>query len=550
MIKRALLHVENTDKLVDFAKYLSSSGWTILSANKTEEHLRSNNIPVQQEPALVENNYYANESYQLIRKILLTKYDQPSYIESQQHEEDNNIFILCINVIPIFNVNIVSKNQNTPIRPLNMYISTILKNAFVNYENVLILTDPDDYDEAIVQLKTNNITKEFRTYLAAKALNLASAYDGGLSASILRNKQYNVSFMNYLSLPFRKDSLLKHGANIHQQACVYKSSTEYGLIDNFLRLPGGNLTYNLAADVAFAWEQISTLFSILKNQFIIKSKTCDGYDFTTQFTPLTGTVFTMAVKVNSIVGAALSTNVLDSLKKTYTYDTKNIPDAVFASSAVIDEAAANEIINCNFVAIVAPGYTREARNILSKVQGLQLISASKPNNVKYDGKLINGGLIIQEKDTTLFDHWIVKTKKRPTQRQADEMALGMLLVMGSRSFSAVLIKDNAVVGIAEACPSKVQAMDEVYSNTKKHNKLNAANNASTFNEVYDENNSIADVLVCDTKIPFCESVKKLIDKGVTAIIHTGGGSADNEFIDYCNEKGITMVYTETTHIKF
>ena len=264
MIKKAILHVENTDKLVDLAKYLSSSGWTILSANKTEEHLRNNKIPVQQEPALVDNNYYINESAQLIKKILQTRYDQPDYVEAQQTEDDNNIFILCVNMTPVVNTNILAKNQITPVRPLNLYISTILKNAFVNYENILILTDPEDYDEAIIELKTNNISKEFRTYLAAKALNLVSAYDGGLASSILQNRIYKQDFLNYLTFPLKKDIPLQQGANSHQKACIYKTPTEYGLLDSFLKLPGKSLSYNIAADVAFAWEQISTLFSILK----------------------------------------------------------------------------------------------------------------------------------------------------------------------------------------------------------------------------------------------------------------------------------------------
>ena len=545
MIKKAILHVENTDKLVDLAKYLSSSGWTILSANKTEEHLRNNKIPVQQEPALVDNNYYINESAQLIKKILQTRYDQPDYVEAQQTEDDNNIFILCVNMTPVVNTNILAQNQITPVRPLNLYISTILKNAFVNYENILILTDPEDYDEAIIELKTNNISKEFRTYLAAKALNLVSAYDGGLASSILQNRIYKQDFLNYLTFPLKKDIPLQQGANSHQKACIYKTPTEYGLLDSFLKLPGKSLSYNIAADVAFAWEQISTLFSILKNQFVIPSKNKDGYDFTTQFTPLTGTVFTMAVKVNSIVGAALSTNVLDSFKKTYTYDTKNIKNAILASSAVIDADAANEIVKCSFAAIVCPGYTQDARSILSQ-SDIELISSTNSCKLNYTGKLVNGGLIFQEKDTTLFEHWNVKTNKRPTQFQTDEMALGMLLVMGSRSYSCVLIKNNAVVGIAEACPSTVQAIDEVYANTKKHNKINE----ETAGVISENDNTIADILVCDTALPFCDSLKQIIDEGITAIIHTGGLPTDNELINYCDEKGIAMVFTDMTHIKF
>ena len=46
MTKKAIVHVENTDNLVDFARYLVSSDWTILSANKTQEFLEKEKIPV------------------------------------------------------------------------------------------------------------------------------------------------------------------------------------------------------------------------------------------------------------------------------------------------------------------------------------------------------------------------------------------------------------------------------------------------------------------------------------------------------------------------
>lgn len=45
MTKKAIIHVENTVNLLEFASYLNSAGWTILSANKTEEILQSERIP-------------------------------------------------------------------------------------------------------------------------------------------------------------------------------------------------------------------------------------------------------------------------------------------------------------------------------------------------------------------------------------------------------------------------------------------------------------------------------------------------------------------------
>ena len=97
MTKRAIIHVENKENLLEFAEYLSSAGWTILSANKTEELLKNAKIPVIREQALVENNLYVNDTSQLIRRILMSKYEQKDDIITPDHEE-NNIFIMRTNV--------------------------------------------------------------------------------------------------------------------------------------------------------------------------------------------------------------------------------------------------------------------------------------------------------------------------------------------------------------------------------------------------------------------------------------------------------------------
>ena len=44
--------------------------------------------------------------------------------------------------------------------------------------------------------------------------------------------------------------------------------------------------------------------------------------------------------------------------------------------------------------------------------------------------------------------------------------------------------------------------------------------------------------------------KKLIDGGVKAILQTGGTPSDDEFIEYCNEHGVVMVFTGMTHLSF
>ncbi len=552
MTKRAVIHVENTENLVEFAEFLVSDGWTILSANKTEEILKKQKIPVTKESALSENNMFMADTSKLIRRVMLTKYHEEgeTYL-SHPDEEENNIYIICMNVLPSINTAIVSKQFDNQLCPKNFYVTTLLRNAFRNYENLLILTDPDDYKEAMIQIRTGSISKDFRTYLAAKALNLVSAYDAGLSASILQSSKINEQFMNYMMMPFKKELPLHCGMNAQQAAFLYKSPSEEGSVGNFLKYQGKDLPYTLVNDISYAWRQINTLFTLLKNQPTVKSTNSDGYEFTTQFTPLTGTVFSLAVKFGTILGASHATNVLDSFKATFTYDSVMTTDTVFACSAVINTEAAEEIVKGNFAAIVAPSFTTEAKQILSKNKKTKLVPSFKVTNIELDLRFINGGLLVQTKDSTLFNQWKVRTKNRPSQIQTDEMVFGMLLVMGARSYSAVLLKQNSICGIAQGCTSEKRAIDGVLFESMKFQEYAKGVYSDKLGISHDiDTSNLGEVLVCDGAIPFCESTKKLIDSGVKAVLQTGGTSTDDEFIDYCNEHGVVMVFTGMTHLSF
>ena len=550
MTKRAVIHVENTENLVEFAEFLVSDGWTILTANKTEEILRKQKIPVTKENALSESNMFMADTSSLIRKVMLTKYheEDEEYIPRPDSEE-NNIYSLCMNVLPAINTSIVSKQFDNQLCPKNFFVSTLLRNAFRNYENLLILTDPADYKEAMIQLRTDSISKDFRIYLAAKALNLVSAFDAGLSASILQSPQYNEKFMNYLMLPFKRELQLHSGINAQQSAYLYKPPTEVGSVGNFLNTQGKDLSYSLVNDISFAWGQINSLFALLKNQLTVKSVNSDGYEFTTQFTPLTGTVFSIAVKFGTILGASHASNVLESFKSTFTYDAVSTKNTVFACSAVINGEAAEEIAKGDFAAIVAPSFTPEAKQILSQNKKTKLVPSSKVTNIDLEGRFINGGLLVQTKDTTLFHQWKVRTKNRPSQIQTDEMVFGMLIAMGARSYNAVLLKQNSICGIAQGCTSPKRALEGVWFEALKCAERANGLPGDDFHVNKDiDRSNLGEVLVCDAAIPFTDATKMLLDCGVKAILQTGGTPSDDEFIDYCNEHDVIMVFTGLTHL--
>ena len=536
MTKQALIHVENTDNIIEFSKFLTDFGWTILSANKTEELLKKEKIPVTREQSLMENIFHQNDISVLNRRLISTKIPPDDAVASYQND-DSGIFIVCMNLNPILNPNHKTYQLRNLASVIDYYVVTLLRTAFLNFSNILILTDPADYKEAMIQLRTNNVSDKFRFYLAGKALNMVAACESGMAASILSSVNDDFYFMNFLTYPFKKQFQLSSGLNSQQSAALYKYPNDSGALSGFSKFLGKDLNYNIITDVSLAWEQISALYDNLKTQVAVKSTNCDGYEFTTQLTPLTGTVFTIAVKFKSIVGAGLSTNVHDSFEKTYSYDTENIQDVTLGCSAVIDLAAAEKMVKCNFLAIIAPDFTPEAKHLLSSNKHTRLIPTSQVLESDFEGQLVSGGLILQTKDLQLFNHWNVKTKNRPSQAQTDELAFSMLLAKGARSYSVIMLKQNSIVGIAQGCTSVVRALDLVLLEAEKFNAR-------------ENNEPIADILVCDSTIPFCDSIKKCIDRGVSAIIQTGGSTDDKEFIEYCNEHDVVMVFTDMTHISY
>ena len=275
MTKRALIHVEDTDGIVEFAQYLAASGWTIMTANKTEELLRKNHIPVTREMALSADIAYAHDISKVITNIVSTSLDSDTAINQQTDMNENNIYLVCINMEPFYHMGA----QRFDIKTSDYRISSILRYAFYNHENVLVLTDPADYKEAMIQLKTDNITSDFRAYIAQKALNLVAAYDSGVAGSLMHNTKHKKSFPMYACYPLKFQALLKHGTNRQQAAAFYRlpEEKEYS---SFANCNFPDLDYALFKDISLSWEILNNLYSNLKTQFTVPSTNVDNYDFT------------------------------------------------------------------------------------------------------------------------------------------------------------------------------------------------------------------------------------------------------------------------------
>ena len=129
MEKNAIIHVENTENLREFASFLSHAGWNILSADKTEDFLLKERIPVIHESGLTPGSLYVNETSQIIRRILFSKFPDEND-EGYEVEGDNNIFIVCMNMNPKISKNNLLTEDEKVKRIENFHLSSILRNSF------------------------------------------------------------------------------------------------------------------------------------------------------------------------------------------------------------------------------------------------------------------------------------------------------------------------------------------------------------------------------------------------------------------------------------
>ncbi|MGP1458883.1 MAG: hypothetical protein ACTTKL_06205 [Treponema sp.] len=529
MKKCALLFTQDTKNLPYIAEYLFSDGWQLLAAGAAAEALKHNKIPFTPEQSLAAGTSAYDYASSLLLRIL------QSGQEARNGSDGNSPSLVCVNILPEYRT---AKDFFDGKNCIDLRTVSIIRSAANNYQNVLILTDPADYKEAVIQLKTGDVQDSFRLYLAGKALNMTAAHDAAVSDSILRESN-SAYFPNYYLPAYEKQYIVRHGMNPHQKACFYTLCGGSGFVKNFKKLQGKELTFGIIRNVYVAWQCVSIFTKTVKNPFTVETTDAANYTFATQFTPAAGSVFTVGIKSRNPIGASLGSNVCESYKKTLNCSPGDFEEAVLGCSAVIDAEAAQEIVKTNIRAIVAPDFTKDAMRVFSEHKDLRLVAANRLLSGLNESFSFDDGLLVQTPDTELFTKWRIVTATRPSQPLIDAMAFGMMIAMPAKSDCAIVINDDAAVGIASGHTNKIRAVLAALENARE-----------TMQTETMPSRARAEILASDSALPFDERIKKIAEFGIKAVIQTGGHKTDGEFIDFCNENGISMIFTGIRHLAF
>lgn len=535
VIKRALISVTDKTGIVEFAQVLESEfGVEIISTGGTARVLKEAGvkvIPIETYtgfPEMMDGR--VKTLHPRVHGGLLCRRDNRDHIADAQAHDIGMIDLVCVNLYEF------EKTVENPhvtfadaIEHIDIGGPSMLRSAAKNNDFVTVVSDPADYSAVLTEMRENGgaTTRDTRRRLALKVFQTTAAYDGAIAAylsGVITTEKEEGSeaavestekFPRIFTIEATKEQDLRYGENPQQSAVFYRlpDASEHSLA-RAQQIQGKPLSYNNLLDTDAAWTAVREFSEpaviILKHQ--------------------------------NPCGSAVAENIVEAYDRAFSCDPTSAFGGIIAANREIPLEFVEHFadIQKQFVEVlIAPSYTAEARERLSKRKNLRVLATG---GITHGGGLevrtVDGGLLVQDLDLACEDArtFSVPTKRKPTSAELDDLLFAWKVCKTVKSNAILVAKDRMGLGMGPGQPNRVDAA------------LLACERA----EQACERRGIAAaglVAASDAFFPFRDNVDTLAAHGVTAIIQPGGSIRDEESIEACNEHGIAMVFTGVRHFR-
>lgn len=543
-IKRALISVTNKDGICGFASELVHTfGVEIISTGGTAQVLRQANIP-----------FVPIEEFTGIREMMggrvktlhprvhggiLCRRDNPSDMEDARTNHIDMIDLVCINLYE-FEKTIARKecSEDEAIESIDIGGPSMLRSAAKNFRYVTVVSDTCDYARVLDEMKQNNgaTTLEFRRMLAHKVFSTTARYDAAIEQyfSQLECEDAHVltpeiPHAQEISSPYTNDSLfpreftpkfkklydVRYGENPHQKAAFYVSShASVHSVARAQQLGGKPLSYNNLLDTDAAWNAV-----------------CEFEE-----------PAVVILKHQNPCGSAVADSIEEAYRRAYACDPKSAYGGIIAANREVTLEFVREFadVNKQFVeVIIAPSYTQDARERLSKRKNLRVLQTGGiACDETWELRSIDGGLLVQTRDCATEDptKFKVVSSRTPSDKEMDDLLFAWKVCKTVKSNAILIAKDKAGIGLGCGQPNRVDSAIMACERA-----LEAATRFGM------EQGNFA--CASDAFFPFRDDVDELAQRGVSCIIQPGGSMRDEECIRAANEHGIAMVFTGYRHFR-
>ena len=504
MKKLALISVSDKSNITGFTAELVNLNYSIIATGNTAKVLKEAGIEVTEISSLTEfPEIFDGRVKTLHPKIFGGILFRRDNLEDQKQASENGILpidIVCVNLYPfIKTAEDPDSNLDKIIENIDIGGPSLIRASAKNFKYVSIITDPNQYDPFLSELKNGGISESTRKNLAVAAFSHTAYYDTYIS-NILE-KKFDVP-STHIRINYPKEKVLRYGENPHQQAALYGNFHEY-----FEIFHGKEVSYNNILDLAAAAELAEDL----------------GQNSCT------------IIKHQNPAGAAVGADLFDAYGKALKCDPVSAYGGIVAFTEIVDEKLAQKLNEIFLEIVCAPGYTEEALKILIKKRDRRLLRQLKPvNEERLMFRNIPGGVIVQDTDRITFieDELKFVTNKKPTMQELADLKFAWTISKHTKSNAIVFAKDNAALGVGAGQMSRIDSVKIASLKAEEHG--------------LDLNNSVA---ASDAYFPFADGLLAIIKCGATSVIQPGGSVRDNEVIEAANQNNISMVFTGIRHFK-
>lgn len=518
MKKRALVSVSDKTGVIKLCKNLLDHDYEIISTGGSAEILESNGIPIIKISEVTEFNECLNGRVKTLHPkihagILAIRSDKDHMMQLNKLSI-SPIDIVVVNLYPFKEtINNPKSTFNDAIENIDIGGPSMIRAAAKNYNDVLVVIDPADYDSLIAKLKAPDlITDSYRYELCVKAFEHTAYYDSVISNYLKQNSKMKTD-SKYLTIPLEKVTNLRYGENPHQSAMLYKEHyVNHNSIIYAEQLNGKELSYNNISDADTAVNIISEL----------SNESNDSY--------------CVAIKHGTPCGVGLDENIYQAYLNCLDADPISIFGGIVAFNNEVDEKTASKLSEIFLELIIAPSFSNEAITILKSKKNLRVLklinSASHTKeNILKDYKKIKNGLLIQDTDNKLFykNDLKIVTEKAPSIQELNQLIFGFKIVKHVKSNAIVLVKNNQSIGIGSGQTNRITSLNIAIDYAK--DKIEGS------------------LMASDAFLPFEDCVTRASEVGIKSIIQPGGSIRDDKIIEECNKLGISMVFTNMRHFK-
>jgi phosphoribosylaminoimidazolecarboxamide formyltransferase/IMP cyclohydrolase len=520
-IQRALISVSDKTGIVEFSRALAELGIEIISTGGTASLLRDNKVPVRDVsdltgfPEMMDGR--VKTLHPKIHGGILALRENAEHVNQMKTHGIVPIDLVVVNLYPFEAAVARGASFEEIVENIDIGGPSMVRAAAKNHTHVGVVVDPGDYNSILSELKKNDGALSPATHfrLFCKAFQHTARYDGAISnyfGALDENKK-PIPWGQTINIQASKIQDMRYGENPHQKAAFYATVGETGpSIARGKQLQGKELSFNNIFDADAA---LSTVLEFSE-------------------------IAAIAIKHTNPCGVALSKKSLaDAFRKAKACDPVSIFGGVIAVNRPVDEETAKELKELFLEIIIAPGFTPEARTVLSSAKRLLNIrllevDMGEPQRGGCDLRRVHGGILLQDWDTGAVDVHLCKvaTQRKPTEEEYQALDFAWRVCRHVKSNAIVFASQDQALGVGAGQMSRVDSAKLAVMRATTHGL-----------------DLKGTVVASDAFYPFRDGVDEAAKAGARAVIQPGGSIKDEEVIAAANEHGMAMIFTGMRHFR-